>query len=47
MQIFGGWCVGGSPRYPPLNLPVVWATALPMTASCLSTLSEFESLLGA
>ena len=47
MQIFGGWCVGGSPRYPPLNLTVVWATALPMTASCLSTLSEFESLLGA
>ena len=27
--------------------PAVWATALPMTASCLSTLSEFESLLGA
>ena len=27
--------------------PALWATALPMTASCLSALSEFESLLGA
>ena len=26
--------------------PAVWTTALSMTASCLSTLSEFESLLG-
>ena len=26
--------------------PALWTTALPMTASCLSTLSEFESLLG-
>ena len=50
MQIFGGWCVGGSPPIPSTELVRGLRCALlrcTMTASCLSALCKFESLLGA